>query len=85
MGGVRQDRKGSCSRHGSVAGTAPDNTSAWYVGYTPKVATAVALFRIDPKSQQLEPLTGTTGTRAAEKTGSTYPAAIWTNYVTAAP
>ncbi|WUH95833.1 penicillin-binding protein [Streptomyces sp. NBC_00433] len=68
-----------------TAGTAPGNTSAWYVGYTPKVSTAVALFRIDPTSQQVEPLTGTTGSRSREKTGSTYPGAIWTRYATAEP
>lgn len=73
------------SGRAGTAGTAPDNTSAWYAGYTPKVSTAVALFRIDPKSQQLEPLTGTTGSRPREKTGSTYPASIWQHYVTAAP
>jgi membrane peptidoglycan carboxypeptidase len=66
-----------------TAGTALDNTSAWYVGYTPKVSTAVALFRIEPKSQQLEPLTGTTGSRVREHTGSSYPAAIWSHYVAA--
>ncbi|SHL57405.1 transglycosylase domain-containing protein [Actinacidiphila paucisporea] len=68
-----------------TAGTAPDNTSAWYVGCTPKVSTAVALFRIDPRSQQVEPLTGITGSRPRERTGSTFPAAIWTRYVAAAP
>ncbi|NUS16364.1 MAG: penicillin-binding protein, partial [Streptomyces sp.] len=67
-----------------LAGTAPDNTSAWYAGYTATAATAVALFRIDPKSQQVVPLTGTTGSRPHEHTGSTFPAAIWSQYVAAA-
>ncbi|UWE07425.1 transglycosylase domain-containing protein [Actinacidiphila bryophytorum] len=66
-----------------TAGTAVDNTSAWYVGYTAKVSTSVALFRVEPKSQQLEPLTGTTGSRVPEGTGSSYPAAIWSHYVAA--
>lgn len=68
-----------------TAGTAQDNTAAWYVGHTGTVSTSVALFRVDPASQQLEPLTGTTGSRAAEKTGSTYPAAIWSRYARAVP
>jgi membrane peptidoglycan carboxypeptidase len=67
-----------------LAGTAPGNMSAWYAGWTPAAATAVALFRIDPKSQQTVPLTGTTGTRPAEHTGSTLPAAIWSDYAAAA-
>lgn len=68
-----------------TAGSSAADTSAWYVGWTPKVSTAVALFRIDPGSQQLEPLTGTTGHRPDQATGSTYPAAIWSHYVAAAP
>ncbi|WP_333771378.1 transglycosylase domain-containing protein [Streptomyces sp. IBSBF 2435] len=67
-----------------TAGTAPGNKSAWYVGYTHQVSTSVALFRIDPKTQQLEPLTGITGHRPHENTGSTYPAAIWNHYAAAA-
>jgi membrane peptidoglycan carboxypeptidase len=66
-----------------VAGTAQDNTSAWYVGCSGPLSTAVALFRIDPKSQQLEPLTGTTGSRPPDHMGSTYPAAAWSHYVSA--
>jgi membrane peptidoglycan carboxypeptidase len=69
----------------ATAGTSPGNTSAWYAGYTRQVSTAVALFRIEPRSQQLEPLTGTTGTRVPERTGSSLPAAIWSHYVTTAP
>jgi membrane peptidoglycan carboxypeptidase len=66
-----------------LAGTAPGNTSAWYAGWTRKAATSVALFRIDPGSQQTVPLTGTTGTRPGEHTGSTFPAAIWSRYAAA--
>ncbi|WP_267965217.1 transglycosylase domain-containing protein [Streptomyces sp. NRRL F-5123] len=66
-----------------LAGTSPDNTSAWYAGWTPGASTAVALFRINPKTQQTEPLTGTTGSRPHEHTGSTFPAAIWSTYAAA--
>ncbi|WP_232792201.1 transglycosylase domain-containing protein [Actinacidiphila yeochonensis] len=63
-------------------GTAPDNTSASFVGYDSDTATAVTLFRVDPKSQQLLPLTGTGG-RAKSNPGSDLPTAIWTQYMTA--
>ncbi|MFI0895488.1 transglycosylase domain-containing protein [Streptomyces sp. NPDC020983] len=66
-----------------LAGTSPGNTSAWYAGWTPTAATTVALFRINPTSQQTEPLTGTTGTRPHEHTGSIFPAAIWSAYTAA--
>jgi membrane peptidoglycan carboxypeptidase len=63
-------------------GTAPDNTSASFVGYDSRMATAVSLFRVDPKSQQLLPLTGTGGRDKAHP-GSDLPAAVWTQYMTA--
>lgn len=63
-------------------GTAPGRTAGWFVGYTPKAATAVAVFRLDPKTQELLPLSGTGGAAAwTEQTGSTYPIGIWTRYV----
>ncbi|MEU7169366.1 transglycosylase domain-containing protein [Streptomyces morookaense] len=64
-------------------GTGPDNKSAWFAGYRGKLVTAISLSRIDPKSQELLPLTGTGGT-APSVTGSTFPIDIWTKYVTAA-
>jgi membrane peptidoglycan carboxypeptidase len=65
-----------------LPGTAPDNTSASFVGYDADMATAVTLFRIDPKTQQLEPLTGLGG-RSAKKPGSDYPVKMWTRYTAA--
>jgi membrane peptidoglycan carboxypeptidase len=66
-------------------GMAADFTAAWYVGYTPKVATSVALFRLDPKTQRLRPLTGTGGpSKSVKEIGNTYPIDIWTRYVKAA-
>ncbi|WP_405584576.1 transglycosylase domain-containing protein [Streptomyces sp. NBC_01190] len=66
-----------------IPGTALGDMAAWYVGYTPKMATAVALFRIDPATQELMPLTGTSGQPAATRSGSTYPISIWTRYTRA--
>ncbi|MEV6005199.1 transglycosylase domain-containing protein [Streptomyces sp. NPDC051976] len=65
-------------------GTTPDDTAASYLGYAHSLVTDVSLFRIDPKTQQLLPLTHTTGTQpAAAQTGSTFPLAIWTAYTKA--
>ncbi|MFD7238925.1 transglycosylase domain-containing protein [Streptomyces syringium] len=62
-------------------GTGPDNKSAWFVGYRGTLSTAVSLSRIDPKSQELQPLTGLGGA-AKSATGSPYPIGIWTAYMT---
>lgn len=65
-----------------LPGTAQDNTSASFVGYDAEMATAVTLFRIDPKTQQLQPLTGIGG-RSVKKPGSDAPADIWAHYAEA--
>ncbi|MEU2791851.1 transglycosylase domain-containing protein [Streptomyces sp. NPDC007100] len=63
-------------------GTAQDNKSAWFVGYSGKLSTAVSLARIDPKSQELQPLDGIGGMPKGA-VGSPYPIDIWTRYMTA--
>jgi len=63
-----------------LPGTAPDDTSASFVGYDPGMATAVSVFRIDPKTQQLQPLTGLAGQPAAQS-GSPLPTDIWSRYM----
>lgn len=65
-----------------LPGTAQDNTSASFVGYDAEMATAVTLFRIDPKTQQLQPLTGIGG-RSVKKPGSDAPTDIWAHYAEA--
>jgi membrane peptidoglycan carboxypeptidase len=67
-----------------LPGTAPDNTSASFVGYDRTMATSVELFRIDPKSQQLMPLDGIGG-RSPKQPGSDLPTSIWTQYMGSAP
>ncbi len=56
-------------------GTTNDGLSAWYVGYTPQLSTAVVLFRPD-KNGTLTSLDGVGG--LATVTGGSYPARIWT-------
>ncbi|MFC4033493.1 transglycosylase domain-containing protein [Streptomyces polygonati] len=63
-----------------LPGTAPDGTSGSFVGYDRTTATAVSLFRIDPATQRLLPLTGLAGRPGVEASG-TYPADIWDQYM----
>ena len=59
-------------------GTTTDNASAWFNGYTPQLATSVAMFR-DNASQTLN---GIGGLNAV--TGGSFPARIWSYYMTGA-
>jgi membrane peptidoglycan carboxypeptidase len=73
----------------AVPGTDPGGRSAWFAGYdnaSTGLSTAVAVFRIDPRTQQLEPLKGTGSASAAgpvDAAGSPFAAGIWTEYVKA--
>lgn len=55
-------------------GTSQNNASAWFVGYTPQIATAVALFRDDAT----EELTNIGGLQSV--TGGSFPARIWNRF-----
>jgi membrane peptidoglycan carboxypeptidase len=59
-------------------GTTTDNASAWFNGYTPQLATSVALFK-DDATQSLNGLGG-----VPSVTGGTFPASIWALYMKAA-
>ncbi|WP_066583357.1 transglycosylase domain-containing protein [Cellulomonas timonensis] len=61
-------------------GTSTENKSAWFVGYTPQISTAVALSQEaeDGKGQDtISPF----GRGVTEVTGSTWPAALWAEYM----
>ncbi|QIK84727.1 penicillin-binding protein [Sanguibacter sp. HDW7] len=62
-------------------GTSNDNRSAWFVGYTPQVVTAVALYQSgdDGSQQSIDTFRG-----YREITGGTAPLDIWTSYMTKA-
>ncbi|MER0245328.1 transglycosylase domain-containing protein [Streptomyces sp. HSW2009] len=84
-------RSGAASAAGVVgagaagkAGTAQDDTAAWFVGYRDTLATSVAVSRLDPKTHELQPLDGLGGD-PTPKTGNGYPLRIWTDYLRAAP
>jgi membrane peptidoglycan carboxypeptidase len=60
-------------------GTTDSNLSAWFVGYTPQLSTAVVLFRTGPDGRTRESLTGAGG--GGRVNGGSFPAAIWTSYM----
>ncbi len=74
--GFRADELGRPSA--GKTGTSQENKSAWYVGYTPQLATAVTLFRPDENGNPTS-LRGVGG--RATVTGGSFPAAIWTEFM----
>lgn len=63
-------------------GTTDDYKSAWFVGYTPQLSTAVVLFKEDPKNPRLQPMTGVGG--YTKVFGGVIPTQVWTSYMSAA-
>ncbi|AJT63866.3 hypothetical protein T261_2181 [Streptomyces lydicus] len=61
-------------------GTTDDYHSAWFVGYTPQLATSVVLFREDAAHPQLQSLVGVGGLQKVF--GGDIPTEIWTRYMT---
>ncbi|WP_138908458.1 transglycosylase domain-containing protein, partial [Streptomyces chryseus] len=59
-------------------GTSEKNRSAWFVGYTPELSTAVALFGESPDGGRQVSLTGTAN--AGRASGGGFPAMIWSDY-----
>ncbi|MEG3631966.1 transglycosylase domain-containing protein [Streptomyces poriticola] len=64
-------------------GTTDGNRSAWFVGYTPQLATAVSMFRLDDdeknKDREFEEMFGTGGEKKIH--GASFPAKIWHDYM----
>jgi len=61
-------------------GTSTDNHSAWFVGYTPQLATAVAFFQSTADGSSQDAITPF-GRGVKEITGGTWPAALWAAYM----
>ncbi|OKK06948.1 penicillin-binding protein [Streptomyces sp. CB03234] len=59
-------------------GTSENNKSAWFAGYTPELATVVALFGEDADKGKQVTLTGTANSGRAN--GGGFPARIWADY-----
>ncbi|MFF2007747.1 transglycosylase domain-containing protein [Streptomyces sp. NPDC058195] len=67
-------------------GTTDDNKSAWFVGYTPQLSTAISMYRLDDneknKGRKFEKMYGTGGERTIH--GASFPAQIWHDYMAGA-
>ncbi|MEU0136739.1 transglycosylase domain-containing protein [Streptomyces sp. NPDC006296] len=67
-------------------GTTDGNKSAWFVGYTPQLATAVSMFRMDDdetqKNREFLEMYGTGGEKSIH--GASFPAQIFHDYMTGA-
>src|SRR5690606_27846821 len=59
-------------------GSSTDNLSAWFVGFTPQLATAVAMYQPDEAGnpESITPFGG-----YSEITGGTVPTDVWTSYM----
>jgi membrane peptidoglycan carboxypeptidase len=64
-------------------GTTDGNKSAWFVGYTPQLSTAVSMYRMDDdetnKNRQFLEMYGTGGQKTIY--GASFPAEIWHDYM----
>jgi membrane peptidoglycan carboxypeptidase len=66
-------------------GTTDDNVSAWFVGFTPQLSTAVAMYRIDPKPPHSPvPLKGFQGVSDSGMVGGSLPLRVWTEFMSLA-
>ncbi|MEU9474299.1 transglycosylase domain-containing protein [Streptomyces sp. NPDC048191] len=67
-------------------GTTDGNKSAWFVGYTPQLSTAISMFRLDDnaksKNRKFLEMYGTGGQEKIH--GASFPAEIWHDYMTEA-
>ncbi|MFF8552734.1 transglycosylase domain-containing protein [Streptomyces sp. NPDC015501] len=67
-------------------GTTDGNRSAWFVGYTPQISTAISMFRLDDDEtntkREFEKMFGTGGEKKIH--GNSFPASIWHDYMTQA-
>ncbi|MFG3507297.1 transglycosylase domain-containing protein [Streptomyces sp. NPDC047821] len=67
-------------------GTTDGNKSAWFVGYTPQLATAIDMYRMDDnaanKNRKFLEMFGTGGQKKIH--GSSFPSEIWQKYMSTA-
>jgi membrane peptidoglycan carboxypeptidase len=63
-------------------GTTDENKSAWYVGYTSEMSTAVAMFRTNPKDKELLSMKGVGDLPSIH--GGDIPADVWKEYMAVA-
>jgi membrane peptidoglycan carboxypeptidase len=64
-------------------GTTDKNKSAWFVGFTPQLSTAVAMYRIGKDDSQ-QSLKGFQGFSDTQMVGGSLPVRVWTDYMSLA-
>jgi membrane peptidoglycan carboxypeptidase len=62
-------------------GTSTDNKSAWFIGFTPQLATAVAFYQPQPDGSGNQDVITHFGKGVTQITGGTWPAALWASYM----
>jgi membrane peptidoglycan carboxypeptidase len=62
-------------------GTSQENKSAWFVGFTPQIVTAVGLSQVGENGKDQVTITPWGG--VSEVTGGTYPSELWATYMQA--
>ncbi|UQA95214.1 transglycosylase domain-containing protein [Streptomyces halobius] len=81
-GGTATAAKAAGRPAAGKTGTAEEDKAAWFAGYTPELATVVAVLGQNPKSAAQEPLYGAAGLPRIN--GGGFPAEIWADYTAAA-
>jgi membrane peptidoglycan carboxypeptidase len=61
-------------------GTTDGYKSAWFIGYTPQISTAIMMFKEDPNKKVLESMAGVGGLQKVF--GGVIPATVWRDYMT---
>ncbi|WP_030800833.1 transglycosylase domain-containing protein [Streptomyces sp. NRRL S-337] len=74
--------KNTAYKAAGKTGTSDDDKSAWFVGYTPKLVTAVGMFGESPNGGAQVTLKGTGG--GGRVNGGGYPAKVWADYTESA-
>ncbi|REK88796.1 penicillin-binding protein [Streptomyces inhibens] len=81
-GGTGTAAQGAGRPAAGKTGTAEEDKAAWFAGYTPDLATVVAVLGQNPESAAQEPLYGAAGLPRVN--GGDFPAQIWADYTAAA-
>ncbi|MFD7860240.1 transglycosylase domain-containing protein [Streptomyces microflavus] len=79
--GTGREAKSTVRPVAGKTGTAEDDRAAWFAGYTPELATVVAVLGQDPVSGTQQSLHGALG--QARVDGGGYPARVWAAYTAA--
>ncbi|MFK4064908.1 transglycosylase domain-containing protein [Streptomyces sp. NPDC029674] len=78
QGGTGTAAQGAGRPAAGKTGTAENDTAAWFAGYTPDLATVVAVMGQDPDTGAHTPLYGALG--EARINGGGYPARVWAEF-----